>query len=117
MSKSIKNRNIALFYGEKEKVDAMDTLDDLANELESWGFIAHKKSKGKLVCEGTTFSFHDIENSDNVFKKGGFFEKIYMSSRLKEYEFQCVTISEKIVYHPYPFQSLIDMVLEVKGKK
>lgn len=115
MTNSI-TKNIALFYGEREKVDALETYDDLMNELESWGYTPTKKGKRKISVENVSFTFHNIEENDVIFHKGDFFEKIYMANRLKDFEFPCVTISEKIIYHPYPFQSLIDMVLDVKGK-
>lgn len=109
--------NIALFYDEAEKKDAQCTFEDLQAELEAWKYETSKTRKNKLTCNSVHFSFHHIKDSHKIFKKGEFFKKIYISTHLKnEFEFQCSTISEKVIYHPYPFQSLIEMVYDAKNK-
>lgn len=110
--------NIALFYGKPETKDALYTLEDLKNELEAWKLPVEELRGDKIECNDVQFQFVDVEKSKRIFKKGDFFKKIYISNRLKnEYNFQCSTISEKVVYHPYPFQSLIDLVIDARDHK
>lgn len=110
--------NIALFYGTKEKDDAIDTLEGLQTELEAWSLKTERKRGNKLECNGVYYEFINIDESAKIFDKGSFFKKIYLANRFKnDFDFQCSTISEEVIYHPYPFQSLIDLVLEAKNKK
>lgn len=107
--------NIALIYGNDEKKNASDTFEDLQNELNSWGLENRKLKNDRIKCGETVFSFVNIEDNEEFLNKSGFFNKIYMCESVRPYEFQITTICESSSFHPYPFQCLVDLVLDAKN--
>lgn len=114
-----KKKKIALFYGneEREVIDAKETIEDLVTELQSFHIEPEKVRKDRVTYQKTEYWFVNIEKDDKVLSKNSF-DVVYIVDRLKaEYQFQVSTIADKVDYIPYPFQALVNMVLETKNMK
>ncbi len=113
-----KRKMIGLFYGndEREKVDAKETLEDLISELGTFKIEPENVRKDKVIFKDSEYWFVNIEKNEKVLDKNNF-DIVYMVDRLKPaYQSKVSDKAEKIDYIPYPFQALVNMVLETVRK-
>lgn len=113
-----KQKLIGLFYGndEHEKVDAKETLEDLITELHTFGVEPETVRRDKVIFKETEYWFINIEKSGKVLNKNDF-DIVYMVDRLKtNYHSAVSEKAAKIDYIPYPFQALVNMVMDTLKK-
>ena len=113
-----KRKKIGLFYGndEREKVDAKETREDLITELHTFQIEPETVRQDRVVFKDTEYWFVNIEKSEKVLNKSHF-NIVYMVDRLKAaYHAPVSEKADKIDYIPYPFQALVNMVLNTVKK-
>lgn len=111
--------DIAVLFQEELKDDAVHAKGVFCEELDFYKVNYEAVGKEKLIVGEVNFHFINVDKTYSkkgiIFKKKQKIDKIYTTKNLQEsYERQLEEYNVEYFIHPYPTQSIIDFVMEIK---
>lgn len=111
-------KQIAIFYGEKEKQDINLLKEVIQNELNTLKIPSEKKGAFRINTNSTSFYFRNIEKDPTTLNSKLKIDKIYIINRLKKNHLnQLNELCENVSDFPYPLQAVVDLVIETEEYK